>query len=213
MSKLRILLLLALVVGIAGYWGPWIAHRAVSLIIIGQDMGEFVKFLSEVRNGTVPMVRQLFYLPPFCACLCLALLAANPRLSYPRLARAFLLAAILPISLALLPPVVSMPVLQSSEFRLQAAGVICCWLLVPGWWLLRRIPAGINLAALSALGLAASLLPLWQFLTILPAIQAIYKAPIYIGWGLVATTAGFLLFGLFSLLGLSNHLSQRLEAG
>ena len=190
------LLVLALLIGTAGYWGPWIAHRTAALVLIGQDLGEFVKFLPEVRNGTVPMLRQLFYLPPFCACCILALLAASPTLRYHWLVRALLLLTILPLSLALLPPVFSIPVLRSDQFRLQVFGVILCWALIPATLLLRRLPAILQTALIAILGLLGALPALWQFLVILPAIQSVYHAPIHIGWGLIATTLGFLAAAL-----------------
>ena len=195
-----ILLVLALLIGTAGYWGPWIAHRTAALILIGQDLGEFVKFLPEVRNGTVPMLRQIFYLPPFCACCILALLAASPTLRYHWFVRGLFLLAILPLSLALLPPVFSIPVLKSEEFRLQVIGVIFCWALIPATLLLSRLPAVLQTTLIATLGLLGALLPLWQFLVILPAIQSVYHAPIHIGWGLIATGCGFLIIALLGLL-------------
>lgn len=196
---INILLMLTLLVGTAGYWGPWIAHRAAALILIGQDMGEFVKFLPEVRSGSVPMFRQIFYLPPFCACCILALLAASSTLRYPLIVRVMFLVAILPISLALLPPVFSIPVLKSEEFRPQVIGVVSCWALLPASPVLRRIPAILQTVLISILGLAGALLPLWQFLLILPAIQSVYHAPVRIGWGLVATTSGFFACALLGI--------------
>jgi len=197
---MSILLVFALLIGTAGYWGPWIAHRAVALILIGQDMGEFVKFLPEVRSGTVQMFRQVFYLPPFCACCILALLAASPTLRYQWLVRGLFLLAILPLSLALLPPVFSIPVLKSEEFRLQVVGVIFCWALIPATLLLRRLPAVLQTALIAVLGLLGALLPLWQFLVILPAVQSVYHAPIHIGWGLIATVCGFLIIALLGII-------------
>jgi hypothetical protein len=204
------LLVLAVAVGVAGYYGPWIAHRDAALVLIGQDLGEFVKFLPEVRGGTVPMVRQLFYLPPFCACLILALLAAAPSGQPQGLPllwrpwRALFLVAILPLSLALLPPVFTVPVLKSPEFRLQVIGVAVCWAMLPSSWLLGQIPARLQSAGLALLGLAGALPALWQLTVIWPAIGAIYHEPLHIGWGLVATVLGFLGVTALGLAGL-NH--------
>lgn len=191
-----ILLVLAVLIGTAGYWGPWIAHRDAALILIGQDMGEFVKFLPQVRSGRVLVFRQIFYLPPFCACCILALLATSSALRYPPVVRVLFPVAILPVSLALLPPVFSIPVLKSEEFRLQVLGVIFCWALLPASLVLRHIPAFVRTALLTVLGLAGALLPLWQFLIVLPDIQSVYRAPVHIGWGIVATVAGFLATSL-----------------
>ena len=191
-----ILLVWALLIGTAGYWGPWIVHRTAALILVGQDLGEFVKFLPEVRNGTVPMLRQIFYLPPFCACCILALLAASSTLRYHWFARGLFLLAILPLSLALLPPVFSIPVLKSEEFRLQVIGVIFCWALIPATLLLRRVPAFLQMFLIGILGLLGALPARWQFLVILPAIRTVYHAPIHIGWGPIATALGFLTAAL-----------------
>ena len=195
-----VVLVASLVVGLAGYWGPWIAHRDVALILIGQDLGEFVKFLPEVRDGSLPMLRELFYLPPFCGCWALALLAACRTLRYPPLSRILFLVALLPVSLALLPPVFSVPVLRSAEFRVQVIGVVICLTLIPGWLLLRRLPLRVQSGLLTVCGLLGALPAWWQFRATLPAIARVYDAPLRIGWGIVALLAGFLTFALFSAL-------------
>ena len=79
-SRKRILLILGLALAIVGYFGPWVDHKTAALVLTGQDMGEFVKFLPEVRAGTAPMIREFFYLPPFAAALGLILLMASKRL-------------------------------------------------------------------------------------------------------------------------------------
>ena len=189
-----------LVVGLAGYWGPWIAHRDVALILIGQDMGEFVKFLPEVRDGSLPMTRELFYLPPFCGCWALALLAASRTLRYPPLSRVLFLFAIPPVSLALLPPVFSIPVLQSAEFRLQVIGVVICLALVPGWLLLRLLPVRAQTGLLAVSGLLGALPAWWQFRATLPAIARIYDAPLHVGWGIVALVVGYGALAILAVL-------------
>jgi hypothetical protein len=184
--------LAALVVGAAGYWGPWVAHRDAALVLMGQDLGEFVKFLPEVRGGTLTVIRQVFYLPPFAACLALALLASHRTLVYNRWVRAVLLAAIFPVSLALLPPIVSPPVLRSPEFRLQVIAMLVCWALLPAAWWLSRLPARLQSAMLALVGWLGAGPALWQFARILPATARIYGGRTAIGWGLVATVIGFL---------------------
>jgi hypothetical protein len=194
--------LATLIVGTAGYWGPWVAHRDAALVLMGQDLGEFVKFLPEVRGGTLTVIRQVFYLPPFAACLALALLASHHRASYGRWVRALLLAAIFPVSLALLPPIVSPPVLRSPEFRLQVIGMLICWALLPGAWLLSRLPARVQSAALALVGLLGAGPALWQFARILPATARVYGGGTAIGWGLVATVLGFLGLAVVGAIGI-----------
>ncbi len=181
----------AVIVGAAGYWGPWVAHRDAALVLMGQDLGEFVKFLPEVRGGSLAVVRQLFYLPPFAACLALALLASHRVMTYGRALRAVLLLAIFPVSLALLPPVVSPPVLKSPEFRLQVIGVVVCWALLPASWLLSRLPGRLQSAALACVGLLGAVPASWQFVRILPAAARAYGEAPAVGWGAAATVIGF----------------------
>lgn len=196
---LSALLLLALLIGVAGFWGPWVDHKAAALILIGQDMGEFVKFLPEVRDGTVPIVRQLFYLPPFCACLIFALFSSTDGAwTYGRALRALFLLAIVPLSLALLPPAFSLPAVLGPEFRIQAGGVLICWASIPGSFALPRIPPPLRSASVAVLALAASIPTLWQFLLALPLITDLYRRPPQIGWGLAATVSGFLLVAVLA---------------
>jgi hypothetical protein len=190
---------IAVVVGAAGYWGPWVAHRDAALVLMGQDLGEFVKFLPEVRSGALMVIRQFFYLPPFATCLALALLASHRVWNYSRVWRAVFLLAIFPVSLALLPPVVSPPVLMSPEFRLQVIGVLACWALLPAAWLLSRLPGRLQNAALACVGLLGAGPALWQFVRILPATARVYGGSPAIGWGLVATVVGFVALALVSV--------------
>lgn len=202
-----VLLLAALAIGAAGYWGPWVNHRAAALILIGQDLGEFVKFLPEVRSGAIPVVRQLFYLPPFCTCCLLALLAASawgtrrggPVLRCHPAICVLCLAAVLPISLALLPPVFSIPVLKSEEFRVQVIGALFCLALIPGVWLVRRLSPTTLMLMTGLCGLLGAVPVLWQFGIILPAIQNVYRAPVELGWGVFATGLGFAAVGILGL--------------
>src|ERR1700741_4715779 len=88
----RWLLPVALVLALIGYFGPWVAHPVAGLVITGLDLGEYVKFLPEVREGTIAIWRPGFY-APLVAVSAAALLAAYRRdfgfawwLRYPLLA-------------------------------------------------------------------------------------------------------------------------------
>ena len=71
----RLLLLVASLVTLVGYFGPWINHRAAVLVITGLDLGEYVKFLPVVEQGQVTMWREGFYLPLVTVSLALSLWA------------------------------------------------------------------------------------------------------------------------------------------
>ncbi len=182
---------LGIAIALVGYWGPWVDHYTAALILSGPDMGEFVKFLPEVRTGTETMVRQFFYLPPFVATISLALIAGNKRLNYPPIIKAVMLLTAIPLSFALLPPVFTPSLLLSAEFRAQFAALLLCWALLASYWLLRHLPVKIIAGLITPLSLVAASLPLWQFLSIREALGAAHGWPIAPGWGLWTTIAGF----------------------
>ena len=102
LTPVRLLLPLGWALAAVGYFGPWIAHPTAALTLSGVDMGEFVKFLPGVLDGSLPVTRQFFYLPPWTVAVTVALLAGSRRLRYPwPLQLAFVLLA-LPVSLQLL---------------------------------------------------------------------------------------------------------------
>lgn len=186
----------ALLLAFAGYLGPWVDHRAAALVLSGQDMGEFVKFLPEVREGKVFMERLLFYLPPLAVAVGLALLAGmrdrEGRLAYPWPVAILLAAAVWPVSLTLLSPVWSPAVLTGEEFRLQFFAFLFCLALsvlrlpvrvkmLPGWVL--PVVVGV-------LCLVAVLLATWQFLYIKPVVDLAYGQSVRIGWGFLLSVVG-----------------------
>src|SRR5512134_1265544 len=48
---MRLLLPLGAALAFWGYVGPWVDHRVAGLAILGLDLGEYVKFLPQVRDG------------------------------------------------------------------------------------------------------------------------------------------------------------------
>ncbi len=60
---------------LAGYFGPWINHRAAVLVVTGLDLGEYVKFLPVVQQGQLSIWREGFYLPLVTVSLMLSLRA------------------------------------------------------------------------------------------------------------------------------------------
>ena len=104
LSAVRLLLPLGWVLTIIGYHGPWIAHQTAALTLSGVDMGEFVKFLPSVLDGSLKVTRQLFYLPPAVVAVGVAILAGSRWLRFPWLLRLPMLAVAVLASLQLLPP-------------------------------------------------------------------------------------------------------------
>jgi hypothetical protein len=189
--KLSYLLLgLALLVGLAGYFGPWVPHRAAGLVVTGIDLAEYVKFLPQYRSGQISLRREIFYLPLFAASVTAALLAG--RRSLPIWARVLAAAVAVPLALAMLPPAWSPAILRDAEYRIQVIAICFCLALVPGILLTRRLPGRLVLAFIGLLCVAAAIVPVWGFLQIRPPIEELYRHPLPLGGGVFANITGYL---------------------
>ncbi len=192
-----VILIAAAAIGLAGYYGPWVPHKAAGLIVIGLDLAEYVKFLPDVIAGRVVLRREIFYLPLAAASIGASLIASR-RATLPAWGRVLLALASIPCAAAALPPAWSPAVLLLPEFRLQVAGMVLCWLLVPGVLLTRYLPDRLILALIALLSLAAALAPAWGFLQIHAGIEALYRQVLPLGWGFWAGTVGFLAAAVFA---------------
>jgi hypothetical protein len=183
-----------LLAAIGASFAPWVNRPPAALVLTGPDLAEFVKFLPEVRNGSLRVDRLVFLLPLFVATLCILLTVGVRRLAYPGWVRWLVLVSVIPLALTLLPPIWSPAVLLSPEFRLQtAACLLCLGLVVVSRWL-RGIPIRPLLVSLTLVSLAAVGLALWQFFTVREAIARAYASSIVPGWGMWLTLIGFGLF-------------------
>src|SRR5512144_60818 len=91
MKARRFLWLALLLIG-AGYFGPWVWHKAAGLNLSADDLGEWIKFLPAWKSGQLPVMRELFYLPIWLTSIVLALsvlLVFTPLPKYPELLSAF----------------------------------------------------------------------------------------------------------------------------
>ncbi len=59
------------------YFAVWLPNEAVGLAMQGLEIGEWVKFLPETRNGEVTLSRVWFYAPPLTLGTTLALFTAT----------------------------------------------------------------------------------------------------------------------------------------
>ena len=200
-TALRVLLLAGWSVSAAGYLGPWIDHATAALTLSGVDMGEFVKFLPGVQSGSLPVIRQVFYLPAVAVAVSIAVLVGSRRLAYHRLLRALALMVGIFLSLQLLPPAWSMASLRAPEFRAQACVLVASWLLLAGFLIWSRAPAWLTGTVAGALALAAAGLAAWQFLVVKPAVLAVYQTTTSVGWGFALC-----LLGLATVAGVSSSL-------
>ena len=185
-----------------GYWGPWVNHKTAALVLSGLDMAEFVKFLPGVRDGSEFMIRELFYLPPLAAALCLALIGSSRLWRYPLWARAIMVIVAIVLAIIVLPPYpFVLQALSSDEFGRQFSMAAGCLAVIAASLLYRRrsteaherLPRAIVAVLLIVISLVGAIPPLWQFFSIHSALDRVYGQPIHIGWGLWLTVAGFLV--------------------
>ena len=189
-----------LLAAVGAAFAPWVARPPAALMLTAPDLAEFVKFLPDVRNGSLRVYRLLFLLPLFTATSALPLFITAQRLAYPGWVRWPVLVSVVPLSLVLLPPVWSPTVLLSSEFRLQTiACAVCLGLITTTRWL-GHTPRRLLIRLFLPLALAAPALAFWQFFVVRAAISRAYAGPILPGWGAWATVFGFVLTALAALL-------------
>ena len=185
---------LGVALAVIGYWGPWVNHKTAALVLSGLDMAEFVKFLPGVRDGSEFMIRELFYLPPLAAALCLALIGSSRLWRYPLWARAIMVIIAIALAVTVLPPYpFILQALDSDEFRRQFLMAAGCLAIIGGTLLYRRLSRAIVAGLLIVISLVGAIPPAWQFLSIRSALDGVYGQPIHVGWGLWLTVAGFLV--------------------
>jgi hypothetical protein len=192
------LLILALIAGLAGYFGPWVPHKAAGLVVTGIDLAEYVKFLPAVRNGVLQIQREIFYLPLFVASIAASLLAGRRTLS--GWLRVLCGLAAIPLAMFMLPPAWRPSTLTEAEYQIQVLAIfICVILLFPGLLVTRYVPDRISLGLLGILCVAAAIAPFWGFLQIKPEIANLYRETLPIGWGAWLTLIAFLFAAVVCL--------------
>ena len=188
-----ILALGLLLTGAGGAFLPWIWHQSVALQLTAPGLAEFVKFLPQVRTGQVEIERLFFLMPPFLAMLALPLFAANRTLGLPVWLGWLMRLAVIPLALAGLSPVWTPAILIAPEFRLQTLLAVVALGLTLAAPLLESVPLKLLAGLLIIAGLAALVLPYWQFSLVRADIAAAYQQPVSLGWGWWLTVGGLVL--------------------
>ena len=185
---------------LAGYFGPWLPHRVAGLVVTGLDLGEYIKFLPSVTEGSVVLWREGFYLPLIAVSLSCSLLAYRDVYRYSIALRFALLLLGLIAALNMLPPAWTPAVLRSDEFQLQTATIIVCIGLLLFSPVLRLLPALPVYALLGTIALAGIWFPITGFIKILPDVNYLYAQEIRPGWGFYVLVLGLaLLVGAYWL--------------
>lgn len=214
-GSLRLLLPLGALLAFLGYTGPWVDHRVAGLVILGLDLGEYVKFLPQVRAGITDLWREGFYLPLVAVSLTLSLCTWRADLRWPAhftrspgqppvghpltrsilrwLLIAFQVAGAVVAALNLLPPAWTPGRMMTPEFQQQTAALVLCLGAVAFGPFLALLPRRVTGALVLLLCLPASFVPVPQFLAVLPEIGTLYNHALAPGWGMYLMIAGLLL--------------------
>jgi len=203
----------ACLLALAGYFAPWVNHPVAGLVITGLDLGEYVKFLPAVRDGSVVIWRQGFYVPLVAVSLACSVLAYRPAWRYvlPVKLAVLLLAAV--AALNMLPPAWSPAVLAAPEFRLQMIWIVLCLTALAFSPFLGLLPATLAYMPILLLSLIGIVLPVAGFLAVLPGIESLYRSPLAPAWGMYSMVLGLAGLAAATILGIRRERAhaQRLD--
>ncbi|HEY4689971.1 MAG TPA: hypothetical protein VIK33_11710 [Anaerolineae bacterium] len=196
--RLRILLLLALLAALVGYFGPWTWHPAIAFRYSADDLSEFVKFMPAVRSGQVSITRELFFLPIWLATIGLALWFgkyAGRRWVRWMVGALVIYAAVWPMPMY---PFI-LDAYRSPEFGLSfwgslVAAAVCLVLLAFG----SRLPERLAAFAWIVIGIAGATIAPLHFIRLKPALDALHTWTLSVGWGIAAVVIGFAAVALVS---------------
>ncbi len=192
---------------IAGCFGPWIGHRTAALSVTSLELAEFARIFPQVQSGTVA-VHRIWFFTPLVVGAVLGGVLVHPPSAGPvpnRRLRRLLIIPLALIALAALPPY---PFLFAAPFRGQlglAVGGFVAVFLTP---LARRLPSRAWGTLVALLALVGILPALWQYALMRPLFVALYGGRVTVGWGVIASTAGF---SLLTLEGISGMLKPRIH--
>jgi len=187
------MILLGAGIALVGYFAPWVNHSAVGLAILGIDLGEYVKFLIPVRSGEISIWREGFYLPLLTISLALSFFAFRSECRFPIGLRVLMLLLAGVSALNMLPPAWTPALLRTAEFRLQTLWILLALAALLSSPLLALLPRWLASTVIALMALLSAILPLRQFLAVLPAIEPLYNQPLAPAWGVWTMASGLLL--------------------
>jgi hypothetical protein len=173
-----------------GYFGPWFGHGAAGLVVTGLDLGEFVKFIPQVRSGDVYVWRPGFYAPLVVAGLFFALYAFGPRRSLPWAIRYLMVAGAFVAAFNLVPPAWTPPRLLEAEFRWQTSALVLLCTAGAFSPFLGLLPRWATAGSLTIVAVPALFYPLQGAWSLMPIVSALYGQDISLAWGPYCMASG-----------------------
>ena len=178
-----------------GYLVVWLPQPVVGLSFLGLEMGEWVKFLPQVRAGEIATNRNFFYLPPITLGLMMVIWTVNwPSGHWKTWALR---------GLAVLVALLAFPAFEAirdeppDQWILRLAMVVLVLfvaLLLP---FVDRLPSTksepISWLLIASLALLGIILPTWTYLAIRPAVAELIGGGVGVGPGVWLNGGGHLL--------------------
>ena len=183
-----------------GYFLVWLPQPVAGLSFIGLEMGEWVKFIPEVRSGEVFPSRNFFYLPPILLGSMIAIWTAGWPNSRWQTWLTRVLAVV--VGLLALPAIESFSEESPGQWlpRLAMSGFVIVVVLVATYYSSREaVPATIPWLYFIILGLLGAILPLWTYLAIKPFVEILMGARVGFGPGIWLNLLGNILLILLGI--------------
>jgi hypothetical protein len=192
-----------------GYFLVWLPQPVAGLSFIGLEMGEWVKFIPEVRSGEVFPSRNFFYLPPILLGSMIAIWTAG----WPNNRGQTWLARVLAVAVGFLalPAIESFSEESPGQWlpRVAMSGFVIIVVLVATYYSSREtMPATIPWLYFIILGMLGAILPVWTYLAIKPFVEILMGAGVGIGPGIWLNLLGnilLILLGISFLLRRARH--------
>ena len=187
----QILIQISFTTILLSYFLVWLPQPVAGLSFIGLELGEWAKFIPQVRQGDITPSRSFFYLPPAVLGAMLALWTAG--WSNRRWQTWLVRGTALLISLLAFPAIESFQEEPAKQwiFRLLYIAFVGMAILLAAYYSSKaRVPNTVPWAYFVGLGLIGAVLPLWTYLAVRPVVEEIFGSDVGFGVGIILNTIG-----------------------
>lgn len=186
---------LAVTLILVGYLQVWLPHPAAGLTQVGYELGEWVKFIPEIRFGEATFSRNWLYLPPITLGSSLVLWTVG-RDGWQAW---FMRGLGCLVALLAMPPLGVILNEDSAEWRLRLSWIALVAFVALITPLLAEIPPRTVFIVLMVLALVGGIVPTVVYLSFRPIISNLLGSPVGIGIGVWLNLAGHIMLALSSL--------------
>lgn len=211
MDRRHSLLRSAFVLILVGYLLEWLPHAAAGLSIMGQELGEWVKFVPAVKGGEVIFGRGYFFIPPWT--LALMLVSWTIPWSNRRVQTWFVRIIAILISFLIFPPFEVIRFEEPNQWLVRILMILSVMTYIFSVPLIAKRPIervnGITSISFVVLGIFGAVLPTSAYLAVRAPISDLLGAPVGMGMGILLNLTGHLMvlaYGLRYMVGSSSDI-------